>query len=227
MSSRKICLVGVFFCLTQAARAAEDPAWGSTPTWTPPSGAVETPAVEGAGTSRHRRASRDIESNGPFSPNSHNIALNLGQVFLMGNLTEKYSDNLGTQLSYTYGVSDILGFHSSIGYSEHSEGQFSLLSAVAGIRTNLNWYDKVVPNATVGLGFYRPSYQLTPTTSLAPILFGMHLGVGADLVMTKQIFFGAALTFNDIFSNTRQLPSGSFEVGGTYISFNLRAGVTF
>jgi hypothetical protein len=59
------------------------------------------------------------------------------------------------------------------------------------------------------------------------VLFGVHLGPGVDLELTKQLFFGAALTFHDMFGTTRMTQAGEKEVGGTYTSFFLRAGVTF
>ena len=54
----------------------------------------------------------------PYSPGSNNIALDLGQVFLMGNLGDQYSGPFGGQLHYTYGVSDLFGFDGELGLLE-------------------------------------------------------------------------------------------------------------
>lgn len=168
----------------------------------------------------------------PFSPGSNNLALDVGQVFLMGDLG-KYTDSIGSQLHYTYGVSDLFGFDTSLGYSEHSDGNFSMLTFLTGLRTNLSWYDKVVPYVVFGLGFYKPTYSIaatetTQTSKLSPLLFGIHLGPGVDLELTRQLFFGASLTFHDVFGSTRVMASGATqEVGGSYTSFLLHAGVTF
>lgn len=160
----------------------------------------------------------------------------MGQVFLMGALSNNFSDSIGSSLHYTYGVSDIFDFDSALGYSNHSDGAFSMTSFQAGLRTNLAWYDKVIPYFSFGLGFYRPSYSLNQmglapvnsNASLSPLLFGVHLGPGVDLEVTKQIFFGASLTFNDVFGKTENTPSTtSFDTGGTYTAFFLHAGVTF
>jgi hypothetical protein len=159
----------------------------------------------------------------------------MGQVFLMGNLGDKYADSIGTGVRYTYGVSDLFAFESGLGYSSHSDGKMSMMSLQAGLRTNLAWYDRVIPYLSFGMGFYRPSYDVgamgltsNPSESVSPMLFGVHLGPGVDLEVTKQFFFGAALTFNEVFGNTQQLSNGkSFDVGGTYTSFFLHAGVTF
>lgn len=226
----------------------------------------EPAAYSGDGSSRKSGSSsgmRDLFDTSPFAPGSNNISLELGQVFLMGNLANggqnqpgKYEDNIGQRLHYTYGVSDIFGFDAALGYSEHSEGNFSMLSLLTGVRTNVAWYDKFVPYGTVGLGFFKPTYELTDLrdlsngnnstpTSLSSIVFGLHLGGGADLVLTDQIFFGAALTFHSAFGVTKMRPgvettknsngvevrslgkSVPMELGGTFTSFLLHAGVAF
>jgi len=101
----------------------------------------------------------------PFSPGSHNLGLDLGQVFLMGGLTQ-FNDSLGMKLHYNYGVSDLFSFDSSLGYSTHSEGKYGMTSLLTGIRVNLSWYDKIIPYCSLGLGFYRPTFKdLTSATS--------------------------------------------------------------
>jgi hypothetical protein len=160
----------------------------------------------------------------------------MGQVFLMGDLSSRYSDSIGARLHYTYGVSDIFGFDSSIGYSDHSDSKLSMITALTGLRVNLAWYDKVVPYVIGGLGFYRPNFQIPTgpngsdltTTSVSPLLFGIHLGPGVDLELTRNLFFGASLTFHDVFGSNKAMVEGKpIDVGGTYTSFLLHAGVTF
>jgi hypothetical protein len=156
----------------------------------------------------------------------------MGQVFLMGQYGNRYSDSLGTQVHYTYGVSDLFGFDSSLGYSGHSDGQFSMTTLLTGLRMNLSWYDKVVPYVVFGLGFYRPSFNLSDpnglsSTSVSPVLFGVHLGPGVDLELTQQLFFGASLTFHDIFGSTQPTNFGPIDVGGSYASFLVHVGMTF
>lgn len=175
----------------------------------------------------------------PYAPGSHNLALDVGQVFLMGDLT-RFNDSIGSQLHYTYGVSDIFGFDTSLGYSEHAEGKYSMTSFLAGMRMNLSWYDKIIPYAVFGLGFYRPSYQdataAPSATASSPgnlatvsaLLFGIHLGPGIDLELSKNLFFGASLTLHQMFGENKRLSNGSpFFAGGTYTSFLLHAGVSF
>lgn len=217
--------------LTLPALAATSSGWNSSPNWASEENRNPPPAQ------RKSLFSQDSRTPiSPFSPGSNNFALDIGQVFLMGDLGTNYADSIGAQLHYTYGVSDLFGFDASIGYSDHADGEFSMTTAVAGLRTNLAWYDKVVPYLVFGLGFYRPSYQirtagpggaLSNITSTSPVLFGVHLGPGVDLELTKQLFFGASLTFHDVFGSVRTTAAGPLSVGGTFTSFLLHAGVSF
>jgi len=219
--------------------ASTGSSWSREPSW------ANSDSSSGT-SSRRTTRSRDLGGSGdisPFSPGSNNLAIDLGQVFLMGDLT-KYSDSIGTQLHYTYGVSDLLAFDSSLGYSQHSNGQFSMASLLTGIRLNMSWYDKIIPYAIFGLGFYRPSYQdntgsPAPATNsltdkgggpsnVSAILFGLDLGPGIDLELSHNMFFGAAVTFHNMFGTTQTWANGTpLDVGGTYTSFFLQVGATF
>src|SRR4051812_28745932 len=83
-------LVGalILLSLTLGLSQESDASTGSK--WTlPSSGDTESSSRT------YARASRDSDSPvSPFSPGSNNLALDLGQVFLMGDLT-KYDDSIG------------------------------------------------------------------------------------------------------------------------------------
>lgn len=212
-------LAAFLFCLPAAAHATSN--WSQRGSW--------NSGNSGEAESTRKNSLRESDSRiSPFSPGSSNLAVDVGQVFLMGDLSSSYSDAIGSQLHYTYAVSDMFGFDSSLGYSEHSDGNFSMTTLLTGLRTNLAWYDKVVPYVVFGLGFYRPSYRLSDTYALSPLLFGLHVGPGVSLELTKNLFFGASLTFHDIFGADKLTPSGSTKsVGGTFTSFLLNAGMSF
>jgi hypothetical protein len=207
----------------QAATSSQSQ-WSTSNTWplSRPSDDEDTQNI-----SRKKAARRNSEPASPFAPGTHNLALEVGQSFLMGDLGDKYSDAIRYQAHYTYGVSDIFGFDSALGYASHSSGQYSMTSFMTGLRTNLSWYDKIVPYAIVGLGFYRPSVDVTPTNSVSSVLFGIHAGPGVSLLLTRDLFFGASLTFHDVFGTTMQTSSGPVALGGTYTDFLINAGITF
>ena len=219
---------------SSSALAATNSSWGSnSPNWMSNLDRDREEMRESNAKGRRSTMREDprFSNIAPFTPGSNNVAVDIGQIFLMGDLGSNYSDSIGAQIHYTYGVSDLFGFDASVGYSSHSDGKFSMTTALAGLRTNLAWFDRVVPYAVFGLGFYRPSFQQTYgnglTNSISPVLFGVHLGPGVDLQLTRQLFFGASLTFHDIFGSTRQTPNGPLSVGGTYTTFLVHAGFSF
>ncbi len=162
----------------------------------------------------------------PFSPDSNNVSLQVGQTFLMGDLSS-YDDALGFSGNYTYGISRLMAFDSTVGYSSHSQGKYSLFSLMAGARMNLTYYDRVIPYLNAGLGFYKPSRDITEKSTLSATLFGLHVGAGADLSISPEMFFGAALTFHNAFGSTKQTSSGPVNLGGSYTNFVARVGYTF
>lgn len=177
--------------------------------------------------SRHPASTENIE---PFSPESNNLALDIGQIFLMGDLSN-YSNNIGGQLHYTYGVSSLFGFDTSLGYSNHtSPSNLSLISLLTGLRMNMSWYDHIIPSVIFGLGFYKPTYQDNTTrnaSTISAILFGLHLGAGIDLALTQNLFFGAGLTFHTMFEQSSKFANGTpLNLGGTYTSLLLHIGTT-
>jgi hypothetical protein len=164
----------------------------------------------------------------PLSPGTHNFSLGVGQIFLMGSLSNEYENNLGTQAHYTYGVSDLFSFESDFGYSSHSNGNFGLLNLDAALRTNLIYFDQLVPFASVGLGFYHPSKTYSDNSKVSAFLFGMELGGGVDLLLNKKLFFGTRLNYHNMFDSTKVASNGvSRTIGGSFLSFMIHAGVTF
>lgn len=162
-----------------------------------------------------------------FQPGSNNLALEMGQTFLMGSNLGKYENALGYQAHYTYGVSEMFAFDSSFGFSNHSNGELGMVSLLGGVRMNLASYDRIIPYLNAGLGFYRPSIEISPNNSVSDTLFGMHFGGGANLLITKQTFFGAELNYHNIFSSTKDTSLGPVSMGGAYLNFMLQAGYTF
>lgn len=188
------------------------------------------PAQESAAATSRRKASsrqysrpRDLR---PFSPDSNNVSLQVGQTFLMGDLGT-YDDALGFSGNYTYGVSRLMAFESSLSYSNHSEGKYSMLSLSGGGRMNLAHYDRITPYVNGGLGFYKPSREIASNASISATLFGLYVGAGADLALTPEMFFGAALSYTNAFGTTKDTSVGPVSLGGAYTTFQARVGYTF
>ena len=182
--------------------------------------------------SRRQMERRNLATS-PFSPESQNVALGVGQIFLMGDTASKFENALGYQLDYTYGVSRIFGFTSSLGFSSHDQegaqvgvkNSYSQVNLQTGLRANLNSFDQVVPYAKAGLGFYRASQSITPAESVSALMFGIHIGAGLDLHLSNRAFFGADLTLHDVFGSTERATSGLIDLGGSHTSFTAHVGV--
>lgn len=162
----------------------------------------------------------------PFGRDSNNLSIGLGQVFLMGD-SSQYSDSLGTRINYTYGVSQLFGFESSFNYSSHSEGKYSQYSLLGGVRGNLNAYDQLIPYLNGGIGFFRPSKQINENASFSATLFGMYVGAGIDLKISKDFYFGPNLQIQNVFGTTKTTSLGEMSLGGSSLNIMARAGCTF
>ena len=166
----------------------------------------------------------------PFAPGSQNLSLGIGQVFLLGSLGNNYDNAIGPEIHYDYGVSDLFAFESNFGYAGHSRGNTdaNIWNLSAGLRTNLAYFDQLVPYADIDLGFYHPSFTYDTGGSASTLLFGMQLGLGIDLMISNSVFFGTALTYNNMFSSTKVDSSGvTRDLGGAYVSFMIHLGYTW
>ncbi len=171
-----------------------------------------------------RRAKRKIREVTPFTPDSNNLSLDIGQNFLVAS---DYQDSIGLQGSYTYGVSNLFAFTSSLGYSSHSEGKYNKLHLLVGPRLNLASYDRVIPFVNAGLGFYRASRDINQTNSISGMMFGVHMGAGADLQLTRETYFGAALTYHQLFGTNKETSIGPVDIASNYLTFMAHVGYTF
>ncbi len=209
--------------------ASADSSWSDDSSWRSSSpyyyGDSAAPAKDPyRGYTSARRPKKESREARPFAPDSNNVSLNIGQNFLMGS---DYSDSIGMQGTYTYGVSRLLAFTSALGYSSHSNGQYSKLHLLTGPRLNLARYDRIIPYVNGGLGFYRTSRELNRTNSLSGTMFGVHMGGGADLELTKETFFGAAMTYHQLFGSNKETSIGPVQIASNYLTFMAHVGYTF
>jgi hypothetical protein len=174
---------------------------------------------------------RDVYAT-PMSPGSHNLSFGLGQTFLLGKLGDmnnviRYENALGFQAKYNYGVSDLFAFQSDFGYSSHTNGDLKLWHLSAGMRTNLVYYDRLVPYLNAGLGFYHPSLTLVDRSTVSATVFGLELGGGLDLFLNDRLFFGSSLTYHNMFSSTQNTSKNiPYDVGGAFVTFLINVGFT-
>jgi hypothetical protein len=177
---------------------------------------------------KKKRESQLEYGKGPFAPNTHNLSVGVGQFFLLGKLSETYENAIGPEINYTYGVSDLFSFQSHFAYHSHSSGAFSAWNLAAGLRANLMYFDQLVPFASVGLGFFNPSFTLPDSATVSGLLFGMQLGTGIDLMISNRVFFGAQLMYHNMFDSSKRDTKGNIQsLGGAFASFTVHTGLTF
>jgi len=122
----------------------------------------------------------------------------------------------------------LFSFEGNFGYSSHSSGRLSMWRLVPGVRTNLVYFDKLVPFASLGLGFFHPSATLSNGATLSSLLFGLQAGAGVELLLSERFFFGSRLTFHKMFGSTQDGPNNTkVSLGGSFVSFLVHAGITF
>jgi opacity protein-like surface antigen len=174
--------------------------------------------------SSHRHARTRARVLHPFAPDSNNVSLDIGQNFLVGS---DFQDSIGMQGTYTYGVSRLLAFSTSLGYSSHSDGAYSKLALTVGPRLNLASYDRIIPYVNGGLGFYRANRELTTDTSISGTMFGVNFGGGADLQLTPETFFGAAMEYHELFGTKQATTLGTIDIASNYLTFMAHVGYSF
>lgn len=225
MFPTRLALTVLFTALIVTSARAES--WADDDSWktaSPYYYGDSGPSVKSEPRYRSTRRAKPKKEITPFTPNSNNLSLDIGQNFLVGS---DFQDAIGLQGTYTYGVSSLFAFTSSLGYSSHSEGNYSKMHLIAGPRLNLANFDRVIPYVNAGLGFYRASRALNSVNSISGTMFGLHFGGGADLQLTKETFFGAAMSYHQLFGTNQQTTIGPIDLASNYLTFMAHVGYTF
>lgn len=171
-----------------------------------------------------------------FSPlalaNEHAAGLAIGQVWPSGDIANGDVDStLGPQIFYEYEASDIFSLFANAMPLSHTDGRLKVTTTSLGIKANLIYYDKLSPYAFFGMGlnFVNKEFVTGGVSERAKkTLFGLNLGVGADLDINETFFAGMAFSLYNLFSNSVTLPrAGRVELSGREAGLFLRAGVRF
>lgn len=167
-----------------------------------------------------------VQANAESGDNNitrHAVGVDLGQVFLHGNnYGNKFNNSLGFGLRYNYAASDIFELEADISGSNHSDNAFKIMYSTLGLKTNFIYYDKLVPFATLGLGFYKPRIQVQGDTA-TKTAFGMRFGMGADLLLNEHVSIGVMMNYRNVFSSNAKLTNGTqFDISGAFSNFLMR-----
>lgn len=169
-----------------------------------------------------------VSSNLTFADNStgvgrHSAGIGFGQVILMGEFADHYTNDLGFDLLYGYKASDEFELMVNYGYLKHvSNDKLNTLttqSLVPSLRMNLSEYDQFMVFIFGGLGFYQVSETIGPRAGSA-LTFGFNAGPGVDLKLNDNFKFGFLASLHNVFSKNdpdAKNPSGQgMTIGGAY-----------
>ena len=159
----------------------------------------------------------------------HAIGLQIGQAWPAGEIGKNREGALVPGFFYEYMASDVFSLSANLYRSSHNDGALKLNSATVGIKANLVYFDKLSPYATLGAGLYGVKNQVGAARETASkTVFGLALGVGADLDLNDQWFIGLLFNIHNLFSGSVNLPvNGRTEISGRWSGFLLRGGFRF
>lgn len=160
----------------------------------------------------------------------HAAGLQVGQVWLAGNISDNAENSIGYGAFYEYTASEVFALQVNLLRSSHDE-ILTLTSSTVGFKANLFFYDQLVPYALLGMGLYFTSEDLsnsTVTENVSATVFGLNLGIGADLNLGEMFFAGFQFNLHNLFSsNVKTDNFGEVEVSGRWTGFIVRSGVRF
>ncbi len=160
-------------------------------------------------------------------PNS--VGFLVGEAWPSGQIGTGVDGAVAPGIFYDYAASDVFSLYTSVTKSNHNDGLLKLVSTDIGFHANLIYYDKLTPFAEFGMGLYFVNKQVGIASETASkTLFGLNLGLGADLDLSNRFFAGMMLSIHQVFSGSTTLPvNGRTELSGRWAGFFLRGGVRF
>jgi hypothetical protein len=156
----------------------------------------------------------------------HGAGIGIGQVFLLGDFAESFSNSVGFDAMYSYEASDIFGLLTHITYSSHSNGDdtntLRLIGVSPDLRISLAYIDKLVLYAFTGFGLFSANQKLG-NSSGSVITFSFNAGGGFGLALGPHFQFGTQLGLWSIFNKNAKTTSdgggvGTMEIGGTTLN---------
>ncbi|MBI3557314.1 MAG: hypothetical protein HY074_13705, partial [Deltaproteobacteria bacterium] len=145
-------------------------------------------------------------SSSGSSDSRHGIGLGFGQVFLMGDLSTKFQNNIGINLNYSYESGPKYGLLVNIHYNNHSNlssptDSLGIKGLVPSLKVNLLSSGTLTLAGLIGLGAFSVSETLgTQTASV--LLFGVQLGATVNVEVGQHFRFGPSLSYIKLSSGT-------------------------
>lgn len=175
------------------------------------------------------------KQEGPRIPNRvnrHSIGVGLGQTTLNSDFEKNGDDSITWDLYYTYSASHsfslLINFHSFEHKYKRKKTSVDLTAAVVGLKAHIYHIDSFSPVLIGGLGFYRPVVKQTVNDqnieSENKIVFGAHLGAGAELNLNSHFSVGILGHYHDPFDVKQEIGS---TIEGSYFKLLITGFYTF
>ncbi len=166
----------------------------------------------------------------PTGLKKHSLGIGIGQTFVAGDFKESGEDQITWDLLYSYSASYSFDLLANFHYSKHKfANQFTQFTSLnLGIKSKFYQIDSFSPFATGGFGFYRPTVKRIVNNQLlestAKVVFGFHLGAGADLKLNETVSIGLMAQYHNPFDVKQEIGP---EVEGSYYKLLITALYTF
>jgi hypothetical protein len=161
---------------------------------------------------------------------NHYIGVGIGQTFLKGDMRPNGSDKLGVDLFYAYTASLSFDFIANFHTSSHKRNQNKVTNSglALGIKGRFYQYDNFAPFVLGGFGFYQPKLKRTFGTQVisseSKIVFGNHIGLGAELKLNRKMTVGALMHLHNPFDVQQD---NQPDVEGSYYKLMMTALYSF
>ncbi|MBT7610401.1 MAG: porin family protein [Bacteriovoracaceae bacterium] len=169
----------------------------------------------------------------PRIPNGlrkHSLGLGIGQTSLFGDFEELGENKITLDILYTYSASHSFDLTIDLHHDKYSfKEQWVQTSGLAiGIKAKAYQFDAFAPYGIFGFGFYAPRAKRlidsVYVTSKGKLIFGWHLGAGADLKLNNHFSVGIQLQYHNPFDIKQEIGS---EISGTYSKMLITGMYTF
>lgn len=160
----------------------------------------------------------------------HSVGIGVGQTFVKGDFDKYGEDKITADIIYTYSASHSFDFMANFHYSKHEfRTTYTMVRGLAlGIKAKIFNFDSFSPYVVGGLGFYAPRVKRAVNgvirESESKVVFGDHLGAGAELRLNRKFTTGVLAHYHNPFDVKQEIGS---EVEGSYIKLLITAVYSF
>ena len=166
----------------------------------------------------------------PGDIHKHSLGIGIGQTFLRSDLGDNGNDKITEDLYYNYSASYSFDFVANAHYSKHTylNRESTIKGLALAIKGKGFQIDSFSPFVLGGFGFYLPSATRiqsgVPVLTRKQLVFGVNVGVGAELRLNSEFTVGVIAHYHDPF-DVRQDSGPPLE--GSYMKLLLTASYTF